>query len=174
MIEEKAKELGLELYVPTFENDLKLFKWWMELQNSADFERIFTSLDRPLSKFMQTFEPPCILVFTCNDSDEINHAIWFTPFADTPTASFVGYWAHKSIRSSRHAYAVTKFVYDAAFQIFKTLVGITKHENLLRIHRKLGYNIVGQIPHFMEDEDAWVVYLTKENFKNSKFYQMEK
>ena len=174
MIEEKAKELGVELYVPSYEHDLLLFKWWMELQNSGDFETLFANSQRPLSKFIELFQPPRMLTFTCDESGNINHVIWFTPFSDAADAAFVGFWLHKDLRGTRHSVQVTNFVYSVAFQMFKTLIGVTKHEHLLRIHRKLGYNIVGQIPHLMEGDDAWIVYLTKENFENSTFRKVEK
>jgi len=84
-MEKKAEELGIELYQTSFDHDLKLFKWWMELQNSGDFEALFTNSHRPLSKFLNEFRPPCMLSFTCDDEGDINHAIWFTGYADSPT-----------------------------------------------------------------------------------------
>lgn len=172
-MEKKAEELGITLYQTSFDHDLKLFKWWTELQNSKDFETLFTNSHRSLSKFLNEFKSPCMLAFTCDSQGDINHAIWFTGYADSPTAAFVGFWAREGVRYTRHAVEVTSYIYSLAFTVFKTLIGITKHESLLRIHRKLGYNIVGQIPNFLEGEDSWIVYLTEDNFKNSKLFQLK-
>ncbi len=98
--------------------------------------------------------------------------VWFVPFDDGSSAATVSYWCHKDKRGARKQLQITKLLYTAAFDFWDVLLGVTKHEHLLRIHRKLGYNIVGSVPHLMEGEEAWIVYLTKENFINSRMYKV--
>ena len=169
---EKAKELGLTIYVPDFNQDATLANWYKFLIENGDFVKVFSESQKPLSKFMKIFETPCVLVYAIDDEGDIWNAIWFTPFGDEPTASFVGYWTREGMRGSKKHLAVTKLVYSMAFQFFSVLIGVTKHEHLLRIHRKLGYNILGKIPYFMEGGDGWVLYLTEEDFINSKVYKV--
>ena len=169
----EAKKLGLVLYQPCHEADVMLLQWWVKLNETGDFDEVFAQSQRPLSKFIGIFEPPVLLALAIEDG-KVWAAIWFTPMGspETATASFVGYWCEKAKRATRKHAAVTKFVYSMAFRFWKTLVGVTKHEHLLKIHRKMGYNIVGIIPSFMEGEDAWTLYLTKENFEKSNVYKL--
>lgn len=169
---EKIKELGIVFYQRTYEQDIQLLNWWHELQQSGDFGRLFADSQLPLSKFLKLFDPPCILSYTTDEENKIKHAIWFTPLSDSPTAAFVGFWTRESARGTRHMLKASVTLYSLAFKMFQTLVGVTKHEHLLRIHRKMGYNISGQVPNFLEGNDAWIVYLTEENFKASRVYQV--
>ncbi len=168
---ERARELGLVLYQPCHEYDTALLQWWAYLNESGDFEELFNESQRPLSKFLRIFEPPCLLVLAF-DGTKIWMAVWFTPFGDNATSTFVSYWCKKDKRGSRKQLKITKLLYTMAFKFWEVLIGVTRHEHLLRIHRKLGYNIVGSIPFFMEGDDAWIVYLTEENFKNSRVYKL--
>ena len=168
---EQARELDLVLYHPCNEYDLALFNWWVRLQEAGEFNDLFDESQRPLSKFFKIFKPPCVLALAF-DGTNIWMAVWFTPAGDNASSAFVSYWCEKDKRGSRKQLKITKLLYTMAFKFWKVLVGVTKHENLLRIHRRLGYNIVGTIPFFMEGEDAWVVYLTEDNFKDSRVYKL--
>ena len=167
----EAKELGLVLYQPCHEADVMLLQWWVKLNETGDFDELFADSQRPLTKFLKIFEPPCVLALAFEDN-KVWQAVWFTPFGDNASSAFVGYWTDKDQRGVRKQVAITQLLYDMAFRFWKVLVGVTKHEHLLKIHRKLGYNILGSIPSFMEGKDAWIVYLTKENFQSSKLYQV--
>ena len=169
----EAKKLGLVLYQPCHEADVMLLQWWMRLNETGDFDRLFTEPQRPLSKFFDLFSPPCIPTLAVEDG-KVWAAIWFTPLGENATSVFVGYWCEEAKRGSRKHMAISILVYDMAFRFWKVLVGVTKQECLLAIHRKAGYNILGSVPHFMHDEDAWILYLTKENWHNSKYYQVGK
>ena len=168
---ERAKELNLMLYQRCLEADIALFKWWTHLNQTGDFDDLFEDTQRSLSAFYDIFKPPCFLILAF-DGDHIWNAIWFSPFSDSNTAAFVGNWCDEPFRGSRRQLAVNIFAYDAAFKFWDVLLGVTKHENLLGIHRKMGYEIVGSIPHFMAGDEAWIVYLTKENFCNSRVYKI--
>ena len=167
----KAKELGLVLYQPCHEYDTALLQWWVRLNETGDFDEVFAESQRPLSKFLKNFDPPCLLALAF-ENNKVWQAVWFTPFGDNASSAFVGYWCDKDKRGLRKQLVITKLLYTMAFKFWKVLLGVTKHEHLLKIHRKLGYNIVGNIPSFMEDKDAWILYLTEENFKDSKMYQV--
>ena len=168
---EEAKKLGLVLYQPCHEYDIALMQWWIHLNESGDFDEVFASSQRALSKFFKIFESPCLTALAF-EGTKIWMATWFTPFGDNASSAFVGYWCDKDKRGSHKQLKITKLLYTAAFDFWNVLLGVTKHEHLLKIHRKLGYTIVGDIPHFMENKDAWIVYLTKENFMNSRMYKL--
>ncbi|MHA2266108.1 MAG: hypothetical protein ACXAEN_27250 [Candidatus Thorarchaeota archaeon] len=173
---EEAKELGLVLYQPCHEYDTALLQWWIHLNETDTFTEVFAESQRSLSKFFRIFEPPNLVVLAFEDN-KIWMVVWFTPFGDSPTAATVSYWCREDKRGedkrgARKQLKVTKLLYTMAFNFWDVLLGVTRHEHLLRIHRKLGYNIVGSIPHLMSGESAWVVYLTKENFENSRMYKL--
>jgi len=168
---EEAKKLGLQFYQPSETHDVLLFKWWMKLYESGELTQLFSDYHRSLSNFFNFLTPPCRLIFKLDDNDQIIFAVWFVPVSDSDTSAFMGYWAHKNFRSTREHLRISNIVYTLAFKIWKVIVGVTKHEDLLRIHRKLGYNIVGTIPHFLDDQEVWIVYLTEENFKQSPLYK---
>ena len=170
---EEASKRGLVFYNSSQEHDILLLKWWVHLNNTGDFDRLFGDSQRPLAKFLRIFTPPCVLILAI-ENDNTWAAIWFTPAGERADAAFVGYWCDESKRGSRKHMALSVFTYDMAFKFWKVLVGVTKQECLLAIHRKAGYNIVGQVPYFMEGEDAWVLYLTEDNWHNSKYYQTGK
>ena len=52
----------------------------------------------------------------------------------------------------------------------KTILGITKQEDLLDLHRKLGYVIMGPVPNLFDDDEAWIMYLTQESFETSRVF----
>ena len=168
---EKARELGLVLYQPCHEYDTALLQWWMHLVKTDTFTEVFAESQKPLSKFLNIFQEPNFVVLAIEDN-KIWMAVWFTPFGDSATAATVSYWCHEDKRGSRKQLEITKLLYTAAFDFWDVLLGVTRHEHLLRIHRKLGYNIVGSVPHLMSGEEAWIVYLTKENFINSRLYKV--
>ena len=168
---EEAKKLGIQFYQPCEEQDLLLLKWWMHLHETGDLTKLFSDYHRTLSNFYNFITPPCRLAFKVNDEGQIVFAVWFVPVSDSATSTFMGYWADKNFRSTHEHLRISTLVYTLAFKIWKVIVGVTKHEGLLRIHRKTGYNIVGSIPHFLDDEEVWVVYLTEDNFKRSTLYK---
>jgi len=169
---EEAKKLGLQFYQPCEEQDVLLLKWWMYLRETGDLTKLFSDYHRTLSNFYNFLTPPCRLAFKLDADNQIIFAVWFVPVSDSATSTFMGYWAHENFRSTQEHVRVSNIIYTLAFKIWKVIVGVTKHENLLRIHRKLGYNIVGTIPHFLDDQDVWIVYLTEENFKQSLVYKV--
>ena len=167
-MEEKIKELGLEMYQPGEDHDIALFNWWVHLNESGDFDRVFTRPTRALSTFLANFTMPTMLFFI-RDDDGIWLAVWFSPIDRGAGGAFMNYWARKNMRTTQKHYKCSRFIYDMATEYFPVVVGVTRHEGLLRIHRKIGYNILGQIPKVLDGEDAWLVYLTRGNWLRSEF-----
>ena len=167
-MEEKAKELGLVIYQPSFEMDNVLFRWWHKLNTTGDFDLAFTKQERPLSTFMESFKPPTMLIFALDDKAEVWCACWFKPFS---TTALGGAWVREDMRKTSKSIEVAHFCHQIGFKIWPTIINVTRHEYLLKLHRNWGYNIVGQIPGIIDGEDAWMLYLTEENYKQSKVYK---
>jgi hypothetical protein len=168
---EKAKELGIELYIPSFINDAILANWYKHLIDTDEFYTLFTDCHKPLSKFYEIFKPPTILAFTVDEAGELWAAMWFAPYDGYGGKSAtVSAWTREDYRGTPKARETGGFCYAMSFRVWDVLVSITKHEGLLGNLRKVGYNIVGSIPHLVNGEDAWILYMTKEDFENSPRY----
>lgn len=170
---ERANDLGITLYQSSTAIDCTLVRWWEHLNQTGDFDLIFTDRLRPLAHFMSNFQPPNIAFFGQDHEPpyDIWLAVWFAPFSDTNSGVFMHYWCDKPKRGTPLHLQATHLVYDIATQCWPVIVGITRHEHLLGLHRKLGYNIVGQIPQMLDGQDVWVLYLTRELFLNSRVYK---
>jgi hypothetical protein len=169
-LEEKAQELGIHLYIPTFDRDALLANWYKHLIDTDEFYMLFTENHKPLSKFIALFQPPTVLAYTADDN-----GIWATMWFDSydgygGKSATVSAWTREDYRGTFKARETGGFCYALAFHIWDVLVSITKHEKLLRNLREIGYNIVGSIPGLINGEDAWILYMTKETFKNSARY----
>ena len=162
-IQERAAELGITLYVPSFEHDAALAGWYKNLIDSGEFEKLFTENFRPLSKFMQTFQPPTVLAMSMDEMGEIWATMWFTPY-DGAKSALTSAWIKEDRRGTLEARKARDFCYEMAFKVWDVLVSTTRQEGLLRYLRQIGYNIVGSIPNLVEGDEAWILYLTKENF----------
>jgi hypothetical protein len=155
----KAEELGLRLYTADFGGSITLTNWYKFLIENEEFEKLFTESERPLSSFFRAFEPPVILVFALDEEGSVWNATWLTGNdGDVGTSAYISGWTREDMRGSQRQYDINKFIYSMAFTV----------ERLLRNLRRMGYNIVGNIPNYMAGEDCWMLYLTKENFENSE------
>lgn len=168
----RAEELGLEVYQPTIEHDLIFSNWYVHLNESGDFDRIFTERLRPLSQFMSNFQSPTITAFARDDAHNVWICAWFATFSDIASGVFMHMWCREDMRGTREQYNLTHLIYSFATTAWPVVIGITKHEDLLHIHRKLGYHIVGTIPKMLDQQDVWVLYLTRELFEDSRFYKI--
>jgi len=168
---EEARKLGIVLYVPNFTNDAMLANWYKYLIDNNEFETLFTENHKPLSKFYKIFEPPTVLAYAADESGEIWATMWFTPFDGYGGKSAsVSAWTRKDYRGGAEARKAGGLCYSLAFEVWDVLTSITRHEGLLRNLRQVGYNILGSIPNLVEGSEGWILYLTKENFKNSIRY----
>jgi hypothetical protein len=50
---------------------------------------------------------------------------------------------------------------------FPVLIGVTKQANLLPIHRKVGYTVLGPVPHLFDGQEATIMYLTRRAFRET-------
>lgn len=168
---EKAKELGLIAYQPCEEHDALLLLWWKGLLETEEFDRVLPRRAHKLSSFFQVFQPPTFAMFAHDEDNRIWIAAWFDLFSDIDSGVFMHFWGREDMRHTREGILATHIIYDFATRTWPVVVGVTKHEDLLRIHRKVGYNIVGSIPKMLDGVDAWILYLTRELYTDSKFYK---
>ena len=58
--------------------------------------------------------------------------------------------------------------YEAIFNAYPVILGVTKQEKLLPIHERWGYTVVGKLPAIFDGEAGWLVVLTKEQYDVAK------
>ena len=163
-LEEQVKELGVRGYSGTPEEDTMILDWWTELISSHTLDTIFSKSCYSLSTFYRLFTRPNWL-FYMKDSKGLTLAVWAEPMFST---ACVGVWVAPRARKSKNVLNGMKLIYYTLFTIYERILGITKQENLLPQHTKLGYTVVGSVDGLLDDQPCWLVLLTREAYQTSK------
>lgn len=169
--QEIVKKHGIELYQYRPDQDIALLRLWMRLNETLEINQVFLPSSRRLPEFLARFQSPAVRAFTRNVKGEIDFIVWFTPFNTAVPSTIAGLWSDASIRGSRKLIEVISTIYTAAFTIWTNVFGITRNTLIAR-HQKMGYNVVGIVPGFFEDEVGVHVHLTKTAFESSLVYRM--
>ena len=161
---ERSEELGLKIYQATPQEDISIFEWWREISATPDGDlyKAFPQSTWALSSFYSLFRSPRVLLYV-----EDSNGIWFTVWMERLEAAVVfSSWVRESMRGTRAHYRTAKLSYEIAFEMSSTLIGITKRPELLKLHEKIGYTILGSVPKLFDgQDDAWIVVLTKDAFQ---------
>ena len=152
-------------YERTFEHDALMLGWYHELIQSGDMDLTFMPSTRPLSRWFALFRD-CHLYFQV-DEKGIWWACWYEPAYG---GAMYAMWCRTDRRKSRQHVANTMQALEAGVQRWGTLFGLTKQDDLLELHRRLGYTIVGDVPGLWEGGSAWLVVLTPATFAEGVFY----
>jgi hypothetical protein len=155
----------IEPYRRTELHDLAMIKWYSELCRTGDLEKVFTKSAHPLSRFFECFASPRELFFDTTKG-LITFAMWFEPVMTG--GALVGLWIAPDRRHHPSTYKLLITLYSKAFEVYPLLMGITKQEELLKPHLKLGYTCNGRLPGIWDGEDAWLLTLTKEDFTHGR------
>lgn len=170
---ENCKKLGLKFYTGTIQDDLYLMKWWMHLYESKkDINKLFRKDSQSLHKFLQLFQQPNVLIYVLKNN-EITLAAWYSPFELSNDCTYLSAWTHEKYRGTRFQGECMHAIYEIAFSVRSVIIGITKQPDLLPIHRKIGYNILGRIPRAFDGEDGYIMTLTKKAFENGHLVQFK-
>ena len=172
--EAEINRLGLLLYTPTFESDYLFLHWWLTLNETGDIKRLIIEDSRKLSAFYQIFTHPTVTLYTCSSQGAIDFVIWLRPASSTPAEQtvFSSMWAGIGVRGRRKHYDLARLIYTITFSIWTAILGTTWQPELLEVHKKMGYDVVGVLPNIYGQEYVYLVHLTKEKFENSRFYQV--
>jgi hypothetical protein len=141
-------------------HDLLIAQWWGALRQVGEFDGVFSEDVQSLGAFMEFWRGSCVLVF---DTDEqgMTVAMWFQP---AMSGAFSGLWVRPDKRRSPSVFRQIELGYSSALCHWPVLIGVTKQEQLLKAHRKLGYDVLGRVPHLWNGDPAWIVILTREGF----------
>lgn len=150
----------MNVYRQSTEEDLLIIQWWARLQQSDEMNKMFANPHTPYS-ILKALQPPNVCLYEL-DGDGIWFMSWFEP---TFTGAFFSVWIRPDRRKGLESYECFLKAADAGFSQFTTLMGVTKQEDLLPLHEKLGYTILCKVPELFGGLDAWVVLLDKEKIR---------
>ena len=162
--------LRLCVYGSTAAEDMLLLRWWLALNESGDIEKLITPEHRRLASFLQIFQPPTVTFYSLSPSGEIDFLAWFRD--PSGESIFCGIWLAPSIRGSRRSISLVQNVYSLVFEFYSSILGATWQPDLLQLHQKIGYAVVGNFKNFMGQDLVYLVQLTREDWRNSRLMQM--
>ena len=166
---EALKELRVKGYTGTAHEDNLLLQWWSSMVDSGELTEIFAKSCLALGNFYKLFQRPNWLFYR-EDKEGLQLAIWAEPMFST---ACVGLWVAPRSRKSKEVFRAIQLIYYALFTIFNGVIGVTKRENLLTEHVKLGYTVVGKVSSLIDDEPAWIVHLSREAFNSGRLFPKE-
>jgi hypothetical protein len=151
------------LYEPG-RDDAAVVALWIRMNASNDLDRVFPDGSRSLSDLFEILRPPMRAFFEVDD-----YGPWFAAWSkpEMSGATF-GLWIAPERRHRRSTTFLVVDLLDALLKEHPVLFSITKQENLLPAHRKLGYEIHGPIPYLFDNANAWVVSLTREGLRRAQ------
>jgi hypothetical protein len=167
---QKIERLGLKLYQGTPDEDVIIAEWWDSLFGTEEFSNLVASGSWSLSNIYVMFKPPNMMAYTVADQ-QLESVHWAEPVSSSPHAIYFSSWCAGKIRGTKHQVVLMCAVYETLFSMGKSvIIGITKQEKLLDLHRKLGYVILDPVPYLFDSDPAWIMYLTRQNFERSRLY----
>jgi len=167
-LKDRAEELEICLYRGTVDEDILIAEWWDSLGD--ELPKLVTESAYSLSSFYSLFKSPNMMSYTVRDR-KMESVHWAEPVSTSPHAIFFSSWSSKALRGTKRHAILMATIYEILFSMDqKTILGITKQQELLELHSKLGYEIMGPVPHLFDGDEAWVMYLTKESFEASRVY----
>jgi hypothetical protein len=166
-VEELVKNASLTQYQGTPQDDVRVLEWYKELLESGElFNLVFPSA-YALGGFF-TMLRKSYFFYGLDEEDRIWFSSWFEPA--TRGVAFMSMWARREKRNTKKGVAQAYAMYKNAFKLLNVILGVTKQERLLKVHKRAGYEVVSKIPMLWGGvEDAWLVMLTKENFEKTRW-----
>jgi hypothetical protein len=162
---------ALTEYEPTALNDSLMLMWWARLLADGDLEKVFQRDACKASTFFELLQAPRKVVF----KTKTDYGVWFAA-AMSPAFDGVYFdmWVAKEFRAGKGWLQAMEEALLYAFDRWPILIGVTSQENLLDGHRRLGYTVVGMIPKLWNEQDAWLMYITKESFMARESYLVKR
>jgi len=169
-VDERIKSLGIKLYQQRPEEDYAIAMWWDRVYQDGTISEFATEACKSLSVFMSMFKNPNLMLYTTHGGN-IEMAGWCEPIATSQRAAFFSSWCDPDFRGSKRQAMVMSVIYETIFQFKEVLIGITKHKDLLDLHRKMGYTVEMYVPYLFDDNNAYVAFMTKDAFYEGQLFK---
>ena len=138
-----------------------LVHWFFHLKKTGDLDKVFFKNTHTLTGFLNYFAGNVKLGIAV-DENGISFAAWVQPILDMGE---FGMWIREDKRQSKSSLANVYEAYDAVFQQYSTIVGVSKQNNLRKVHEHLGYVFSTEIPNAWGGEPVQIYHLTKEAYQ---------
>lgn len=171
----KSSRLALKLYQNQEAEDWMLIKFYMQVAESGEYEKIFIPEARPISEALACFKPPNTTFYALNDKKEIIFLFWVRPASnhDSEQTIVCSIWADEKFRKTKRFIQLTSLVYELIFTNYNYCMATTWQENLPTTFERAGYRMAGIIPHLYGIERVFVMFLTREDFYKSFLYELD-
>lgn len=149
------------IYEPGTDHDLFLLNAYQNIAQAKDFDKLLTKNAHTLTGFFDIFKRPTV-TFIGGNTDL---GVWFLGWA-TPcfNGALYGQWVHPKKRPTKECLKTSLQVWNTILKACPTIVGLTKQPEHIREHLKLGYQVVGILPHLWDGENVTALVLTREGF----------
>lgn len=165
---EQLEDLGIKLYRGSEPEDRMVAVWWDSLCDTGELQQLVAENAYNLSAFFTLFKQPSAMIYTEKDGS-IETAHWVEPVSTSNHAVFFSSWYTPELRGSKRQALLSHTIYSFIFSMGrKLIVGITKQPQLLKLHEKLGYVILGSMPNLFDGYEGWLMYLTPEGLASSR------
>jgi hypothetical protein len=131
------------------------------MMTDGTFDDVFDERFKSITLFTQLFSPPQQLLFDV-DEEGVWFAVWVEPFLG---GLWHSYWVRPDKQRSKAALINFIEVLRTLFEVTNVVVSATKHQHLLDILRKLGYNVGLLVPDLFNKGNGWMIHLHKSQFK---------
>ncbi len=154
-------------YTPHVGVDLLVAQLWALLNETGDLARLFEPDGTPMSDFFDTLGlHDTHYTF---DSRGIWLLNWFEPMRHG--ALFNG-WVRKDKRQNELTTSLVRDICAEAAGRYITLLGLTRHDNVIAFCEKIGFRRVARIPGLMAGYDTDLIMATADTIEASKLYDL--
>lgn len=161
----------MKVYVPfsSIEDDLVLLSWWKLVKDANELEQTFGQNGDTLTGFFHIWSNGQVQLAIDTDANGPTIAVWIERLG-FPSIAMVGLWVRPDKRTAPSTLKTLLRVYDHLFQYegIEVITGITRREEILAEHERLGYTVSAKLPRVWLGKDAWLVTLTKDAFYTSR------
>lgn len=151
----------MELYLPGTNGDADLFKWYLQLVQTGDLQKIAGPSVWPIGGFMTQFTSPNASLFYAEDDKGWWAAAWASPFVG---GANWGFWLREDKRGGCDGPDFLFEFQSVAFEYYAVLIAVTKQGAVVGKLEQLGYTVLGPVPYLFEGEPCYISYLTREDY----------
>lgn len=167
------RELDAHFYNWTHDEDMLFLRWWMELMETGEIKKIMDPLSQRLPKFYEAFAYPTPVLYALDVHGRIEFVSWLRDAASQQQSIFMGNWVRSNLRGRKRHLRLIRVTYELAFSLYENVLGLTWQPALLKLHQKIGYNVIGNIPDYMGQKLVYLLRLNKQDFYRSKLMSLK-
>lgn len=150
-------------YRGTAAEDVLLAGWWHQMEADGDLG-LFAAGSRTMSELFRLMAAPGKALLYQFDA----RGLWIAYWAEQLLGALMtGFWIRHDRRRTREAGWEFLCVSDLVTS-WGTVVGVTKQREIVRLHERFGYTVVGEIPGMFDGETAIILTLSRDHLLAAK------